>query len=46
MQAESLDWPAMILGGLGADFEVVTPPELLEQVRRWALTFQRGTGQP
>jgi predicted DNA-binding transcriptional regulator YafY len=41
MQVDSLDWPAMVLGGIGAEFEVVTPPELLEQVQAWARTFQR-----
>jgi predicted DNA-binding transcriptional regulator YafY len=44
MRADSLDWPAMLLGSLGADFEVVTPPELLDHVRRWADTFTRATG--
>jgi predicted DNA-binding transcriptional regulator YafY len=41
MQVDSLDWPAMVLGGIGAEFEVVTPPELLEQVQAWAEVFQR-----
>jgi hypothetical protein len=45
MQVDSLDWPAMVLGGLGADFEVVTPPELLAIVRDWARTFERATGR-
>jgi hypothetical protein len=36
----------MVLGGLGADFEVVTPPELLEHVRGWARTFERATAPP
>jgi len=43
MRADSLDWPAMLLGSLGADFEVVSPPELLDHVRRWARTFDRAT---
>jgi predicted DNA-binding transcriptional regulator YafY len=46
MQADSLDWPAMVLGGLGADFEVVTPPELLDLVGEWARTFERATRRP
>jgi predicted DNA-binding transcriptional regulator YafY len=41
MQADSLDWPAMILGAIGADFEVVSPPELLDHVRAWATRFDR-----
>jgi predicted DNA-binding transcriptional regulator YafY len=45
MQVDSLDWPAMVLGGIGADFEVVTPPELLDLVGRWARTFERAAGQ-
>jgi predicted DNA-binding transcriptional regulator YafY len=44
MKADSLDWPAMALGGLGADFTVLSPPELLDHVRRWARTFNRATG--
>jgi predicted DNA-binding transcriptional regulator YafY len=44
MRADTLDWPAMLLGAIGADFEVVTPPELLDHVRGWARTFGRGTG--
>ncbi|GAA1282581.1 YafY family protein [Pseudonocardia aurantiaca] len=46
MRADSLDWPAMLLGSLGADFEVVSPPELLVHVRRWADTFTRASGPP
>jgi predicted DNA-binding transcriptional regulator YafY len=45
MRADSLDWPAMLLGSLGADFEVVTPPELLDHVRGWAATFGRATAR-
>jgi predicted DNA-binding transcriptional regulator YafY len=43
MTVDSLDWPAMLLGALGADFEVVSPPELLDHVRGWARTFGRAT---
>jgi predicted DNA-binding transcriptional regulator YafY len=41
MQADSLDWPAMIIGSVGADAEVVSPPELLDHLRGWARTFER-----
>ncbi len=41
MTAESLDWPTMALGVVGADFEVVSPPELAEQVRDWGARFSR-----
>ena len=30
MTADSLDWPIMALGAVGADFQVVSPPELLD----------------
>jgi predicted DNA-binding transcriptional regulator YafY len=43
MRVDSLDWPAMLLGAIGADFEVVSPPELLDHVRGWARTFDRAT---
>ncbi|MEU3710452.1 helix-turn-helix transcriptional regulator [Streptomyces catenulae] len=33
LTADVLDWPAMMLGTLGADFRVVGPPELREMVR-------------
>ncbi|MEU6713789.1 YafY family protein [Nonomuraea sp. NPDC046802] len=39
MTAESLDWPTMALGVLDADFRVIGPPELLDQVRRWGARF-------
>jgi predicted DNA-binding transcriptional regulator YafY len=44
MRSDSLDWPAMLLGAVGADFEVVSPPELLDHVHGWARTFDRATG--
>ena len=43
MQVDSLDWPAMVLGGIGADVEVVAPPELYDLLRGWAQTFDRAT---
>ena len=43
MRVDSLDWPAMIIGSIGADAEIVSPPELLEHVRGWAQTFRRAT---
>lgn len=41
MTADSLEWPAMALGSIGAEFEVVSPPELLDFVREWADRFSR-----
>jgi predicted DNA-binding transcriptional regulator YafY len=49
MRVDSLDWPAMLLGALGADAEIVSPPELLDHVHGWAQTFGRlriGNGAP
>ncbi len=44
MNTDSLDWPALALGAVGADFEVRSPPELLEHVRSWGHRFSRATG--
>lgn len=41
MTSDSLDWPALALGMIGADFDVVSPPELLGHVRAWADRFNR-----
>ncbi len=41
--SDSLDWPALVLGATGADFEVVSPPELVEHVREWGQRFGRAT---
>jgi predicted DNA-binding transcriptional regulator YafY len=50
MTTDSLDWPAMVLGSLGADFRVLGPPELLDRLRDWSAAFARasarGLGQP
>ena len=39
MTVDQLDWPMLLLGSLGAEFEVVNPPELLDQVRDWGRRF-------
>ena len=41
MTGDSLDWPAMALGVAGADFQVVSPPELLDRVRDWGRRFSQ-----
>lgn len=41
MTTDSLDWPAMGLGAVGAEFEVRSPPELLDVVRDWGERFGR-----
>jgi predicted DNA-binding transcriptional regulator YafY len=33
MKTDSLDWPTMVLGGVGADFTIVQPAELRDYVR-------------
>jgi predicted DNA-binding transcriptional regulator YafY len=45
MTADQLEWPMLLLGGAGAEFEVISPPELLDLVRDWGRRFTRaGTG--
>ncbi|HWN32171.1 MAG TPA: YafY family protein [Pseudonocardia sp.] len=41
MNTDSLDWPAMALGSLGAEFTVLGPPVLLDYVREWGQRFGR-----
>jgi predicted DNA-binding transcriptional regulator YafY len=41
MTADSLDWPALALGATGAEFEVLSPPEMQDYVREWAGRFAR-----
>jgi predicted DNA-binding transcriptional regulator YafY len=43
MSGDSLDWPLMALGLTGADFQVVSPPELLDRVHDWGRRFGRAT---
>ena len=38
---ESLSWPMMALGVAGADFQVLSPPELAEMVADWGTRFSR-----
>jgi predicted DNA-binding transcriptional regulator YafY len=46
MTTDSLDWPVMALGAVGADFDVLSPPELADQVRDWGRRFSRAGGPP
>jgi predicted DNA-binding transcriptional regulator YafY len=41
MTADSLDWPIMALGMAGADFRVLSPPELLDRIHDWGRRFTR-----
>ncbi|GAA5002421.1 helix-turn-helix transcriptional regulator [Actinopolymorpha pittospori] len=45
MTTDQLDWPAFALGGVGAEFEVLQPPELVEHIREWGTRFLRATGE-
>jgi predicted DNA-binding transcriptional regulator YafY len=44
MTADSLDWPIMALGAVGADFQVMAPPELLDRVHDWGRRFSQARG--
>ncbi|MGW1740412.1 helix-turn-helix transcriptional regulator [Nocardia sp. NPDC001965] len=46
MTTDSLDWPTMSLGSLGADFRVLQPPELAEHIRAWGERFRRAHPEP
>ena len=41
MSTDSLDWPLMALGTVGAEFSVVSPPELVGRLRDWGGRFSR-----
>lgn len=41
VNTDALEWPALALGMVGADFEVISPPELAELVREWGGRFVR-----
>jgi predicted DNA-binding transcriptional regulator YafY len=41
MTADSLDWPLLAAGMVGAEFRVVGPPELADRVGDWARRFSR-----
>ena len=43
MTVENLDWPALTLGAVGANFEVIRPPELLDRIRELGELFTRNT---
>lgn len=41
MNVDDLDWPVMVLAASGADFEVESPPELVERVAEVGARFSR-----
>ena len=44
LTTDSLDWVVMALGLLDADFQVLSPPELLRQIHDWGARFTRARG--
>ncbi len=44
MTSGSLEWPAMVLGSTGAEFEIMSPPELLPYLQEWGERFGRAAG--
>lgn len=45
MTADSLDWVMMILGAVGAEFEVVAPVAVIDHARDWVDRFGRAIGR-
>ncbi len=45
MTSDTMNWPAMALGSLDAEFEVIRPPELVAHLRDWAGRFDRATAR-
>jgi predicted DNA-binding transcriptional regulator YafY len=45
MHVDDLSWPVMVLGTLGADFEVESPPELHDRLRAAGELLLRGAGR-
>lgn len=43
VEADSLRWVVLLLGSVEAEFEVVSPPELLQMLDEWAARFGRAT---
>ena len=41
MTSDSLDWPMLVLGNAAAEFEVLSPLELLDHLRDSASLFGR-----
>ncbi|MCX4984516.1 YafY family protein [Streptomyces sp. NBC_00572] len=45
MTSTSLDWPTQALGNVGAEFEVLGPPEFAAHLREWGARFLRAAPQ-
>ena len=46
MTPPDLDWPIIALGVTGADFQVLSPPELADRIRGWGSRFTRAVRPP
>ncbi len=46
MTSTSLDWPTQALGNVGAEFEVLGPPEFAAHIHEWGARFIRATTAP
>ncbi len=46
MTPDNLDWPVIALGVTGANFQVLSPPELAERVAEWGDRFSRASRPP
>jgi predicted DNA-binding transcriptional regulator YafY len=40
---ENSDWAVIALGVVGADFQVISPPEVADRIRDWGARFTRAT---
>ena len=45
MRVDSLDWPAMALGSVGAEFTVLGPPAMRDHLRDWGARFTRAVAE-
>ncbi|TQN41990.1 putative DNA-binding transcriptional regulator YafY [Blastococcus colisei] len=45
MEPDDLSWPALALGMVGAEFTVVTPPELRQLLAEWGGRFSRAAAE-
>ncbi len=43
---DNLDWPVIALGVTGADFRVLSPPEVAERIGDWGARFTRAARPP
>jgi predicted DNA-binding transcriptional regulator YafY len=43
---DNLDWPVIALGVAGADFQVLSPPELAARIGDWGARFSRAVRPP